>query len=39
MLFYDNDTVEVGYNKKVVEVDNTMYHVFHNNNRLNYILN
>ena len=30
VFFYDDDTVDIGYNKQVVDVDNTMYHVFHN---------
>ena len=39
MLFYDVDTVDVGYNQQVAEVDNTMYHVIHNNYWLNLTLN
>ena len=34
-MFYGEDTVDVGYNKKVVEVDNNMYNVVHNNHWLN----
>ena len=39
MLFYEEDTVDVGYNKKMVDVDNMMYHVFHNNHRLKFTPN
>ena len=33
-MFHEDTTVDIGYNKNVVEVDNTMYHVVHDNNLL-----
>ena len=39
VLLYDDDTVDVGYNKQVVEVDNITYHIVHNNHWLNLKLN
>ena len=38
MFLYYDDTVEVGYNQHVVEVDNMMYHVVHDNHWLNLTL-
>ena len=31
VLLYDDDNVDVGYNQQVVEFDNMMHHVVHNN--------
>ena len=39
VLFYDDDTVDVSYNQQVVEVDNIMYHVVHDNHWLNLTIN
>ena len=39
MLFYDNVTFDVGYNKQLFEVDNMRYHVVHDNHWLNLTLN
>ena len=34
MLFYEEDTVDVGDNQQVFEVDNTTYPIVHNNHWL-----
>ena len=39
VFLYDGYTVHVGYNQQVVEVDNTMYNVFHYNYWLDLMLN
>ena len=39
MFLYDEDTVDVGYNQQVVEVDNTIYYVIHDNHWLKLMLN
>ena len=38
-MLYDYDTLDVGYNQKLVEVENTMYCVVHNNHWLKLNLN